>query len=85
MYNYTNLLASDIKEVFGRCIPCNCYDDIKKMVKVPRYDVMFRYSPIICSTKGRRINFMWVHCDCCDKELLYDVEHLNIYEREINW
>ena len=85
MYDYSDLRASQINSVFPGCVPCGCYDDPDKIVKVPRYDIRLRFGTTVYGNRGRLICQIRLHCDCCEKERTYDVEKYEVYENEIPW
>lgn len=85
MSHYNGISGQKIKSVFPGCLPCKCYDNPKKIYKVPRYSVDFAYTSTWKGNGDRKIREVRVECDCCGSYDRYDVEDRDIWTSEISW
>lgn len=84
-YTYRGLSGKQIDNVFGGCVPCNCYQDPDKIYKVPRYDVDVKYGTTSYGNGSTLISEITVECDCCGARERYDVERRDIYSGDLPW
>ena len=85
MSEYVGVRAREILELFPRCIPCACYEDLGKRHLAPKYNVRFTYNNELLKIRGHKIRTVRVVCDCCGAGGLYHVEKLNVYENDVKW
>ena len=85
MSEFVGLRAGEILEMFPRCIPCDCYGNLVKANKTPKYNIRFGYGNSSYGARGRIICTMTICCDSCGLLEVYHVERLNVYEHDIKW
>ena len=85
MSSYSAVSGQKVNSVFRGCLPCRCYDDPKKIYKVPRYTVDFTYASTYLGNGDRKIREVRVECDCCGRYERTDVEDRDIWTSDISW
>ena len=84
-YEYRSISAPSVLRHFPICLPCGCFEDDSKIVKVPRYDVRIKYGTTNWGSRGQIIKEITLDCDCCGAHEIFDVERYEVYENDLSW
>lgn len=83
---FQDVMGEKILTFFPGCLPCSCYNNPKRRLFKPRYNVVVSLGRKHFVYDNMLVEQIKVQCDCCRAEQTYQVGNNNIYTYQLrNW